>query len=82
VRARKVDLTQAEIVNALERVGCLVWQINGAIDLLVCRSGHLYLLECKSKRGSLTKTQEQMRGDGWPIRIVWSPDDALREVGL
>lgn len=81
-RAGKADLTQATIVAALRKAGCLVHFIGQPFDLLVYRSGRLYLLECKSKRGSLTPSQERDLAAGWPALIVWSSDDALRAVGL
>lgn len=82
MRARKIDATQAEIVSALRRAGCLVWPVNGALDLVVQRGGEIYLLECKSKRGSLTREQEDMRNQGWRYSIVYSPEAALDAVGL
>lgn len=87
MRARRTDATQAEIVRALRRVGCLVWEINGAVDLAVQRGDRIFLLECKTLRRdggrqTLTKTQERMRAEGWRIGVVWSPEGALEAVGL
>lgn len=86
-RAAKIDATQREIVRALERAGCLCYSIGRPFDLLVCRAGKLYLLECKTlrKQGgreTLTKAQERALAAGWPARVVWSPEQALRAVGL
>lgn len=81
-RASRVDATQREIVRALERAGCLVWFIERPCDLLAVRAGRVFLIECKSRLGSLTKAQERALAAGWPIHVCWSADDALRAVGL
>lgn len=80
--ARRVDSIQAEIVAALRRAGCLVWEVNGTFDLVVQRGERKEILECKSRRGSLTKSQEAMMASGWRVAVVWSPEDALRAMGL
>lgn len=49
-RARKVDTTQWEIVNALRAVGWLVWFIGEPCDLLCYRAGIWRTLECKTPR--------------------------------
>ena len=82
MRARKVDTTQASIVDALRDAGCLVLVVNGAIDLLVCRGKQNYILECKGASLRWTQTQKRMVGEGWPITFVRTPADALRAVGL
>ena len=81
-RAARVDATQAEIVHALERSGCRVWNIREPVDLLAMRAGRLYLIECKSRRGSLTSAQERFLAEGWPVSVCWSAEDALRAVAI
>jgi len=83
VRARKVDRTQHAIVQALERAGCLVWPVNGAIDLIVTRGRKVYLLECKTDaKPRLTATQARMIEEGWPVAVVTTESEALAAVGL
>lgn len=48
--ARKVDTTQAEIVNALRACGWQVWIIGEPCDLLCYRAGQWKTLECKTPR--------------------------------
>lgn len=82
-RAAKRDENEPEIVRALERAGCLVERLDRPVDLLVARAGRLYLLEVKSKRGSLTAEQEKFLARGWPsTRVVWDVPQALAAVGL
>jgi hypothetical protein len=47
--ARKVDLTQQSIVDALRKAGFLVWIIGEPVDLLVWKQGYGWrLLEAKT----------------------------------
>ena len=83
MRARRVDVTQADIVKALERVGCRVWIVNGALDLVVLREpNHITLIDAKGASGKRTKTQQSMLQDGWPINFCRTPEEALVAVGL
>jgi hypothetical protein len=85
-RAHKVDATQKSIVDALHHAGCVVTDIsgagNGVPDLLVCRMGVTYLIECKSARGTLTDAEIKWF-KSWPGRaaVCYTPLDALVAVG-
>lgn len=84
-RAAKRDACEADIVKALETVGCRVWRLNqdGIPDLLVVRAGILHLLECKDEfRGKLTAAQQRNLERGLPFQIVTHPFEALYAVGL
>lgn len=88
MRARRVDLTQSEIVFALRKVGCRVLHLHtigqGCPDLLVSTpTGHTVLMECKSPGGKLTPDQEAWFDD-WPgqIVIVTNAQQALDAVGV
>lgn len=86
-RASRVDNTQSQIVLALRQAGAFVWDCsrlgNGFPDLLVAHRGTLYLLECKSPGGRLTpREQEFIQRCPVPVHIVYSPEDALRAVGI
>lgn len=89
-RAARVDKNQAEIVRALRDAGCAVLDISsvggGAPDLIVSsRDGRLHLVEIKNRdaRGRLNKLQQRWH-ESWagekPL-VVYSVDDALRELG-
>lgn len=82
MRARKVDATQHDIVQALESAGCLVWTVNAELDLVVQRLGRTYLLECKTGSKGLTAAQERMKSEGWHYLIVRTPEQALEAVGV
>jgi hypothetical protein len=78
----RVDANQDEIVRALRRVGATVEVIGQPLDLLVGYHGVNYLLECKTKRGTLTMGQVDFtahwRGH-WDV--VRSVDEALQAIG-
>lgn len=90
MRAPKVDANQAEIVEALRKVGCSVQLLHmvgkGCPDLLVGWQGMNVMLELKdgSKPPSarkLTPDQEKWH-DSWrgQVTIVCSVDEAVRAV--
>ncbi len=88
-RASKIDRNQPEIVEALRKVGALVYpmhQIGGGFpDLLVCWGGVLRLLEVKD--GTLPPsgralTEDQVRFHSiWPVTVVKNVDEALAAIG-
>lgn len=57
----RVDSTQADIVHALRKIGASVQHLHtvgsGCPDLLVGYMGHNFLLEVKSKGGTLTEDE-------------------------
>lgn len=79
--AKKRDENEPEIIEALENAGCLVKQ-QDLWDLVVQRGESVYLLEVKMPEGRLTDLQTDLIADGWRIRIVRSPEEALRAIGL
>src|SRR5271166_5520248 len=95
--ANRVDQNQAEIIEALRRVGCTVQLLTrvgaGCPDVLVARGGHmlhgemvggqLWLMEIKTDGGTLNAAQIQWR-QNWACRVhtVRSIDAALSIVGL
>lgn len=84
-RQRK-DANQAEIVKALEAIGCDVIVMHSPVDLLVGRSFRTMLLECKdgSKPPSarrLTKEQLQFHASWRGHKaVVTSPEEAIEAV--
>lgn len=81
---RRVDATQAAIVEALRAAGCSVLCIHhvghGAPDLVVGWGLRVvFLLECKSPGGDLTlderRWNEQWRGP--PLDVVYGAEEAL-----
>jgi len=61
--AAKRDAVEAELVDALQRLGWSVLKVSesGAPDLVAFRRSEARLLECKSARGRLTPQQVQWR---------------------
>ncbi|MBE9242697.1 VRR-NUC domain-containing protein [Synechocystis salina] len=84
---QKTDSNQAEIVQALRQVGCLIFDLSGqgggVPDLIALTpKGETVLIEVKnpSGRDRLTRAQEKAIAMGWPIAIVRTVEDALALV--
>ena len=78
--AAKRDACEADIVEALRQAGALVLHLN-KFDLLVAFRGQLYMLDAKGKDGVVTDAQQQLLDDGWPLKFVGSPQEALKLIG-
>jgi len=80
--AAKRDAVEGLIVAALEARGFSVDRISaaGLPDLLVAKHGAQWLVEIKSKTGTLTPPQVQWRArfQGPPPRTLRTVEDALR----
>lgn len=76
-QARRRDVAEKPIVEALEAIGAEITKISGvgAPDILVRYRGQLWAFEVKSKGGKRTEAQEISQ---WPV--VRSAEDALRVV--
>lgn len=91
-RARKTDLNQLDIVNALRAAGCYVVDLSavgrGVADLLVLAPNEMrpVLMEVKNKAGrgdKLTPAQVKFHADYWgAIHRVTGPHGALEAMGL
>jgi Holliday junction resolvase len=83
---RRKDANQNEIVQAYEKAGCTVTDMStagdGFTDLLITRAGAHYLVEIKSKHGTLTEPQKLFHVKHAPVHIVRTIDQAFRAVGL
>ena len=84
--ARKVDINQPEIIDALTYAGCNVTDMsaagNGFTDLFVTRAGVHYVLEIKGRHGKLTLPQKLFHAKHKPVHTVRTPEQALKAVGL
>lgn len=77
----KRDFNEADIVSALNRCGRHCLRLD-AFDLLVLNPNRtVVMLEIKTKAGKLTVLQQAMIAQGWPLKVVRTPDEALRAVG-
>lgn len=79
------DLNQGEIVKALEKIGCRVYEIEKPVDLLVDHPAGLWILvEVKNKHGKnrLTPAQEKFfeAGPRGPTVIVRDAVEAIEQV--
>lgn len=53
------DANQASIIEALEKIGCVVYDIDKPVDLLVEFRGLWILMEVKTKKGKLEDSQKR-----------------------
>lgn len=86
---RRTDANQAEIVDALRKVGCSVMDLShvgrGCPDILVSdRQQRLHLMEIKTAKGKLNKRQQEWH-DKWqgprPF-VVRTVEEALAAIGI
>ena len=83
--AKRKDMAQTAIVQALRRCGCDVL-VTDATDLIVGRAGLTYILEVKNPgytdrdlKPSQIKLRDHWRGQ---YAIVTTAEEALRAVGV
>jgi uracil-DNA glycosylase len=80
--AKKVDLNQQEIIDALRACGYSVVVIGEPVDLLVGGRAHNWLFEVK-RPGEKPRTKKQKEFLAtWPgqVRVVETPEEAIRVV--
>ena len=80
--AKKVDLNQQEIVDALRQIGCSVMVIGTPVDLLCGYRARNFLLEVKRPgEKPRTKTQREFLAS-WKgqVRVVESAEEAIEVV--
>lgn len=76
----KRDRGEREIIQALHHVGARILKMD-AVDLLVLFRGKLFLLDVKTEHGTLTANQKQLIGESWPVKIVYTAEEALKAIG-
>lgn len=81
--ATKRDANEPEIIDALERAGAQVTQLDEPADLLVDYHQRWLLLEVKvSHAAKLTDKQENFHSaHPGMVPIVWTPMMALKAIG-
>lgn len=85
----KTDDNASPIVEALRKVGAVVWFIEGAHgsagvpDLLVGYKGRTYLLEVKMEKGQLSEAQKRFieTWAGAKSAVVRNVQEALEAIG-
>lgn len=72
--AAKRDITEPEIVAALEKAGAMVYRLDQPVDLAVGFRGKNYFVECKTDRkigGKNKKTEAQVKFiETWRGQVV------------
>ena len=75
------DANQAEIITALEKIGCTVYDVDKPVDLLVEFRGLWVLLEVKTKKGKLEDSQKRFfKNVKAPAFIVRNIEEATAAV--
>jgi len=84
VYKNKRDKAEADIVDALRKAGCSVVRLDRPVDLLVGYRRQTHLVEIKTGKGKLTKSQEEFRVTwrGAYFYILRDVDDALKALKL
>lgn len=83
--AKRRDVNELPIVNALRQAGVQVWYLDKPLDLLTAHDGQFKLLEVKKNdQEHFTEQQAAFFEDtqGYPRYRVVTPEDALRCLGL
>lgn len=79
----KRDANEQEIIDALEKVGAQVTQLDDPADLLVDYRLHWHLLEVKvNEKSKLTLKQRNFHAaHPGRVKIVWNEHMALEAIG-
>jgi hypothetical protein len=82
--AKKRDVSEPVIVEALRSVGARVWHLDRPFDLLVGIRGRFVVLECKTGKRKASDAQQAelyaCRAGGLPVYVVRTPEDAIQAV--
>ena len=80
--AKKRDLVEPEIVDALVALGCSVSRLDTPVDLLVGYRGQTILMEVKTGRAPLTKSQRLFVSawTGGDLAIVRTVSEAIEVI--
>ena len=76
------DANQADIIEALEKIGCIVYDIDKPVDLLVQFRSLWILLEVKTKKGKLEDSQkrffEKVKAPAFIVRDILEATAAVQ----
>jgi len=76
----KADANEAEIIKALEQIGCAVWRLKRPVDLLIGYRGQTGLIEVKNPDGrNRIEPEQQEFIDNWKgnVYVVRTVDEAI-----
>lgn len=86
--AKKRDASEQPIINALEKVGAQVFQLDYPVDLLIRFRQQWHLLEVKTPHGKAGEARKDKRQEAQnefiqttDTPVVTSPSEALRAIG-
>ena len=84
--AARTDSNQAEIVDALKKIGADVYVLGRPVDLLVGYRKRNFLIEVKTETAKPRKDQQEQRDwiKDWKgqVRVVTNAEEAIRLVTM
>lgn len=72
-RAARTDATAKELRAYAEQLGFVVVVINGVVDCLLVWNDRVFIVDWKSKGGTLTSEQAKLTARGVRIRFISTP---------
>lgn len=84
--ATRRDASEPAILRAIWKAGARYILLD-PFDVLVLYRGAITMLEVKTpktkttRRGRMTRNQELLVQEGWPVRFVETPEEALAAIG-
>jgi hypothetical protein len=80
MKAARVDNTSKANRAYAESLGFVVVVLNSVVDCLLCWGTTVFIVDWKSKGGTLTPDQAKLVAKGVPIRFITTPEqlDALK----
>lgn len=77
--ATKRDISEPEIVKALQQIGMTVYRMDQPVDLLVGWRGTTHLVECKTGKSKLNKKQLEFTNiwTGSPVVVLRDAQEAM-----
>ncbi len=78
-RHTRRDTNEREIIDALRKAGCQVWQLDQPCDLVVTKNKTTYMMEVKETKGKLSPDQIKFFAEwsGGHLHVVRSIEQAI-----
>ena len=81
-RRARTDATAKDLTQLARELGAKVVLINGVIDALIYWRSTWYVVDFKSKGGSLTPAQQRMVIDGLDVKFISTADQLKALLGV
>jgi ATP-dependent exoDNAse (exonuclease V) beta subunit len=81
-RAARIDSTARDLTKTARSLGADVLPLNGIVDCLVLHRRRVFVVDWKSKGGTLTEDQAKLVARGWPIHFVSTEQQLIDLLGV